>query len=78
MANEAKTSEQVIRDALREGRFEVKNSTRGTCPCGEEFRVGEVDGVPVVLHASPICKDFIDRDPLDFMHWVNVQQGRYN
>jgi len=78
MASEQKTSSQVIAEALHKGRLEVEDTVHGLCPCGLRFRVGTVGGVPVVLHESPPCAEFVRREPDDFLHYVNVRQGRYN
>lgn len=51
---------------------------QAVCPCGRTFEVGEVNGVPCVLHAEPQCAQFSTLDVVDFLHWVNVQQGRWN
>lgn len=76
-----RSSEAAIREALAKGTFKLKNATHGKCPCGGEIRIGEVDidgatwaldSVPVVMHATPLCKDFIDREPLDYLSWANA------
>jgi hypothetical protein len=73
-----KTPAQIMAEAQRAGTLAVEDPIHARCPCGQEFVVGSVEGHPVVLHAAPQCKDFMERDLPDYLHWVNVKQGAHN
>ncbi len=42
------------------------------------MEVGDIDGKYCVLHEMPYCKEFLEREIEDYLHWVNVIQGRHN
>lgn len=50
------------------------------CPCGGRVVASmdmgpTVGGAPGVLHSMPPCKDFEQRDPTEFLIWLNDQLG---
>jgi len=44
------------------------------CRCGKgTFWCGETeDETPCVLHTTPYCKEFEEKDPIDFLKWNNA------
>lgn len=42
------------------------------CPCGGTFRATDVFGdPPVILHTMPACGEFLEKDLLSYLRWVN-------
>ena len=53
----------------------VKVTHETMCPfCGKDVRIGNTaDGTNVVMHPSPVCREFDKLDPEDFLEkCVNV------
>lgn len=43
------------------------------CRCGAAVELGYSGGIPTVLHAIPICRDFAALDTADYVDWLNEQ-----
>ena len=44
-----------------------------SCPCGKTFSLATTRrGERAIVHVEPACRDFLKRDPVDFMRWVRV------
>jgi hypothetical protein len=56
------------------GQIDV-DGVEAKCPCGANVVAGETDGHPVVMHSMPQCADFMNRDPIAYLRWLNARLG---
>lgn len=54
-------------------RFLVSDPVDAPCLCGGQVTasMGDDTTPPCVLHTAPACADFLKRDPVEFLRWLN-------
>lgn len=76
MAVKTRTPEIFV--APDEDHFEIH--AQGTCRCGGHYELGNhypaglADPNPYLHHSLPLCKSFIDLDPLVYLTWNRNRQ----
>ena len=58
--------------------YRIDEQVNAVCPCGAQVSIGyDEEGKGVVLHALPMCRDYGEKAPMEYVTWLRRKTVGY-